>query len=941
MALATAFCKQLTRTDFDGECHTDLATRLALSTDNSIYQLIPDAVIYPASADDIEAIFTIANQPDFQELHFTPRAGGTGTDGQSLTNGIVIDCSRFMREIKSIDLSAGTVTVEPGVILDDLNRVLKPNGVFFAPSLSPSNRACIAGMFNTDACGVGSALYGRTSDHVLSVKAVLADGSVINTSDELTLHEQVGKILNGKQDLLHSNLPKMDRFFTGYNIAHCADTTPVNLTKLLSGSEGTLAFMTELTLKLTPIPKHKALLVLKYTSFEAALTQGVSIVPLKPNAIETIDDKIISLARTDEIFLKVKPMFDTDGEDTTTNAINLVQFVASTQEELDKHIQSVMKHVQGDPHINGHYITTQPTDIATWWELRKKSVGLLANLPGNRQPVPFVEDTAVPPEHLPAFIKRFCAILDEHELVYGMFGHVDAGCMHVRPALDMTDPNDAKLVKSISTRVDALTREYGGFFWGEHGAGFRSQFIKDTVGEELYDLMKQIKACFDPSHRLNRGKMFSNDPNIPVVQAGDSLRGSREAMVPEAQRKAFKGAFKCNGNAICMNSVPDIAICPSYKVTRDRIHSPKGRAVLMREYLIEQASDKPTPGFDTQVLEAMNGCLGCKSCVLSCPVAVDVPSFKSDFLSMYYQTHKRPLRDKLIANSEALLAKQYRFRKLSKPFKGLINMVLKKIGLVDSPQVFDGNLDSFYQQNQLSVANIDTIANIEKPVLIVRDMFSHYIEPTLLADVAKVIRACGYTPLLAPAVENGKGRHAKGYLNDFEHVAKQTNERLAPFAAQHIPMVGIEPALTLAFRDEYAKTLKDALSFEVKLLSEWLVNQPIPQNTNTTEPYYFITHCSERSLAPNSSSQWQSVFQRAGLTLNILDAGCCGMAGSYGHEKEHLENSKSLFNLSWADKVNNHGTQLLATGYSCRCQTKRTQQKVLKHPISILSDLLS
>ena len=1000
MADLKAFLATLKMT-FEGDINEDLATRLALSTDNSIYQFIPDALLFPKTHEDIHTIFELASQEKYQQICFSPRAGGTGTDGQSLNNGVLIDCSRHMRTIKNIDLEAKTVTVQPGVILDELNATLKPHGLFFAPSLSPSNRACIGGMFNTDACGVGSAQYGRTSDHVLSVKAVTPCGTELNTAAHHAIEKKIETILRPHCQEIETKLPKMDRFFTGYNLGHTLTDDGINLTKLLSGSEGTLAYITELTLKLTPIPKYKALIALKYRDFNSALRHGFTLTHFKPNAIETIDDKIISLARTDEIFLKVQPMFEADGPDTTTNAVNLVQFVDSDLNALQAQIEQVKNSLESCGATNGFYLTDKPNEIAAWWELRKKSVGLLANLPGNRQPVPFIEDCAVPPAKLADYIQDFCKILDEHDLIYGMFGHVDAGCIHVRPALDMTNADDAKLVKILSNKINELTLSYGGFLWAEHGAGLRSPMIETVIGKELDQCMAQIKRTFDPKGQLNPGKIVANEKQA-LYQTGEHLRGTREASVKFETRQAYLGAFKCNGNAICMNQMPDLAICPSYKITRDRVHSPKGRAVLMREYLIRNAAKIKAPepvegsfnaaknkapepveesfnaaknkapepvegsfnaaknkapepvegSFNEQVLEAMNGCLGCKSCAFSCPVTVDVPSFKAKFLNSYYKNKSRPLRDKVIAHSEQLLAniKSRWIAPLSKP-------ILKMLGLVDLPVASSVTLKALCKQNGFEFATTKSIAKANKPVVILADMFSQYVEPQISIDFAKLIQTLGFTPLILGDIENGKGLHAKGYLEKFEKVAKKTNAKLSVISKTGTPIIGIDPALTLCFRDEYAKTLGKEKAFTVMLLSEWLergldsrlrgndekISVIASSSSARQSPrapdehtYYLLAHCTEKALSPKSTQYWQEAFAHFGLKLEILEAGCCGMAGSYGHEKEHLANSKGLYEMSWQDKIEQHGDRILATGYSCRCQVKRCSQVTIKHPINAL-----
>jgi len=1022
--LTALYLNNLKKLEFSGEIRTDFSTRLTLSTDNSIYQRIPEAVLFPKSQEDVVKIFKLAGEARFQTIRFSPRAGGTGTDGQSLTSDILIDCSKYLTQILEINLQENFARVEPGVVLDQLNLALKPHGVFFAPQVSPSNRACIGGMFNTDGAGMGSAKYGRTSEHVLGVTGVLANGDVLRTSPEIiqktaiisplvspivgetgqqatglldregTRSEKIKSLifnlLSQHQDLIKQKSLKMPRFLTGYNLAHPIQIKNnmkiFDLTRLLSGSEGTLAMITELKLKLSPIPKYKALLVIKYLSFDQALRHGAALVNLKESgitgfieAIETIDDKIINLARTDEIFLKVKPMFEQDGPDLTTQAINLVEISAETPEQLSQLINvlknDIVSPLVGETDqraagqlgregaittaapINGLFITKDPKEIFTWWDLRKKSVGLLANLPGKKQPVPFVEDTAVDPSVLPEFIQEFRKILDQHDLIYGMFGHIDTGCIHVRPALDMTDPQDAQKIKIISDQVHQLAKKYGGLLWAEHGAGFRSCYISDYFGDVLTEVMRDIKKIFDPHNQLNPGKIISADPSIPLVQPGTELRADHESQVPEAIREKFEKAFKCNGNALCMNIMPEIAICPSYKITKDRVQSPKGRAVLMREYLRQESLGDIDPKFAQEIKQSMDSCLGCKSCVSGCPVNIDVPSFRAEFYERYYKNskNKRALKDYLLGHFETLISFQAKLGFLNLLLNPFSKLILKKIGLVDLPKL--ASTKKIKNLKQIPKADFNKIKNIKnldldhKPVLLIADALNYFYSPDLLIQSAELLKKFGYTPYLLNNLQNGKALHNLGFLKKFKKLVQKNNDFLKNYTDLSIPILGLEPALTMAFRDEYLKTNPN-LGFKVQLVSEFLAlsladHSPFSRNVGRgvggedPETYYLIPHCSEKALAPNSFKHWEKIFKNFGLTLKLLDAGCCGMAGSYGHEFEHQDNSKNLYQLSWEKLIQTHEDKILATGHSCRGQVERFGKIKIRHPLEPLADLVS
>ncbi|MEM8780388.1 MAG: FAD-binding oxidoreductase, partial [Cyanobacteria bacterium P01_G01_bin.49] len=509
--IISQFLIDLKKRNFRGDIRGDFANRLIASTDNSIYQILPQAVVFPRSTEDVREIFKLANQSQFDHLTFSPRGGGTGTNGQSLSPSIIIDCSKYMNEILEINLEQGWVRVQPGVILDQLNQFLAPHDVFFAPSLAPSNRATIGGMINTDAAGKGSRLYGKTSDHILGLNWVLSDGTKTNSYpinrealNDLkkepgrlgNIYQQVDQIVTDKAELISEIFPKLTRFMTGYNLAKVYDQDHIyfDLNRILAGSEGTLGIITEAKLKLTKIPKATQLLAIHYQNFDYALADADNLLYFEPAAIETVDDTILNLAKQDSIFEEVK---DFIGQ---ADALNLVEFMGNNHEEISHNILALMNQLnsQNNVGITGYYLTQKSQEIKQLWMLRKKGAALLGSMKGDRKPIPFIEDTAVPPSKLANYTRDFKVLLNQYNLKYAMFGHVDVGCLHVRPALDMKSPNDEKLIREISDKVVNLVRQYGGVIWGEHGKGFRSEYTPLFFGETLYQDLRKIKSAFDP-----------------------------------------------------------------------------------------------------------------------------------------------------------------------------------------------------------------------------------------------------------------------------------------------------------------------------------------------------------------------------------------------------------------------------------------------------------
>jgi FAD/FMN-containing dehydrogenase/Fe-S oxidoreductase len=1009
------FWEELGKTAFTGEIRADFASRLMMSTDNSIYQILPQAVVFPRTTADVAQLFLLANREEFQAITFAPRGGGTGTNGQSLSPGIIIDASKYMNQILELNLEEGWVRVQPGVVLDQLNGYLKPYGVFFAPSLAPSNRATIGGMINTDACGKGSRIYGRTSDRILELTWVLSDGTVgrSHSLDLFTLkqlkqqpnrlgeiYRQVDEIVTSKQQLIEKTFPKMPRFLTGYNLAkvYSRSRDTFNLNSILAGSEGTLAVVTEAKLKLTKIPKFKNLIVLQYGCFDDALLATENLLELEPAAIETIDEKILSLAKADGIYQQVKEFIG------DAKAINLVEFVGEDLTEIQDKIVKISDrlnpHQDRSPGVTGYYLARNIAEINSLWELRKRGVGLLGNTPGERKPIPFIEDTAVPPSQLASYIKEFKELLNSYQLDYAMFGHVDVGCLHVRPALDMKVPTDEALIRELSDRVVAMVQKYGGVMWAEHGKGFRSEYTPAFFGEELYEDLRKIKAAFDPENKLNPGKIVTPaGSSAAVVRVEAPLRGHFDRQVPASIRQEYQGAFNCNGNGACFNYNPADVMCPSAKVTRDRIHSPKGRASLLREWwrlLAERERARGARGrefltqnstlntsvgaqglaplllnstllkvwntlgkywgvydYSHEVYEGMHGCLACKACATQCPVRVDIPEMKAKFLELYYTRYLRNGRDYLFGNIEAIANWQSYAPLLANTLtqNPLTRWVVKHLlQVVDIPVVSQLTVKQGLSTRIAPQFDWEKLANLgqterENSVILLQDGFTSCYESQLVLDTYDFLNRLGYTVYVPPFFPSGKPLHVKGFLKQFQSIAQKNADFLTKLGSLGISLVGIEPSIVLTYRDEYSKTIDvKEPRWQVQLLSEFLVTQGdrLSQlsQLSPSEPYYLFSHCTEKTAVLETENQWQQIFQYVGLKLIPIATGCCGMAGIYGHEAEHYDESKGIYQMSWKQHISSTLEQrqhILVTGYSCRSQIKRFDRFAPLHPVQALN----
>lgn len=849
-------------------------------------------------------------------------------------------------------------------------------------------------------------MYGKTSDHVLGLRAVLLGGDMIDTRAMPTpLAETIARedtvegriyhtVLNScreQRTLILEKFPKLNRFLTGYDLRHVFsdDMQTFDLTRILTGAEGTLAFITEARLDITPLPKVRRLVNVKYDSFDSALRNAPFMVDAKALSVETIDSKVLNLAREDIVWHSVNELI-TNVPDKEMLGLNIVEFAGDDNVLIDRQMEDLCQRLdelitekQGG--VIGYQICGDLAGIERIYNMRKKAVGLLGNAKGRAKPIPFAEDTCVPPQHLADYIVEFRQLLDSHNLSYGMFGHVDAGVLHVRPALDMCDPQQEVLMKQLSDQVVALTAKYGGLLWGEHGKGFRAEYSPEFFGDQLFLELRRIKAAFDPNNRLNPGKICPPlGVDAPMMKVDAAKRGTLDRLIPVEVRTSFRGAMECNGNGLCFNFDVRSPMCPSMKITGSRIHSPKGRAALVREWLrllSEQGVDplvleKQLPqqrlsfraliektrnswyagkgeyDFSHEVKEAMSGCLACKACSTQCPIKIDVPGFRSRFLQLYHTRYLRPARDYMVAGVESytpLMAKAPKVFNFFFRQPWVRELSRNTIGMVDLPMLSSPTLRQQLSGHGAMTMTLEQLEALsvekrEQYVLIVQDPFTSYYDAKVVADFVRLVEKLGYRPVLLPFSPNGKAQHIKGFLTRFARTARKTADFLNRVAKLGMPLVGVDPALVLCYRDEYNEILGEARGdFQVQLVHEWL-QQRLAERAEqpaTGEAWYLFGHCTETTALPASGQHWASIFARFGARLENVSVGCCGMAGTYGHEVKNLENSLGIYELSWHQALQRLPRQrCLATGYSCRSQVKRIEGNGVRHPLQALLEMI-
>ena len=1042
------FLEALTSSNFSGEIEDRYAARLLVATDNSVYQRMPQAVLFPKSKEDVVEIFKLASRSEFKSVKFAPRGGGTGTNGQSLTDGIVIDMSRHMKSVWDFNPQERSIYVQPGVIKDELNELTAKENLFFSPELSTSSRATIGGMLSNDAAGQGSLVYGRTSEHILEVDVVLEDGSTALfkpvSGDELkaklALKNLEGEIYRTVYSLVKDNaaaikqhFPKLNRFLTGYDLDHAYDpkSDTLNLCRLVCGAEGTLCTVVGAKLDLTVKPTYRALCVVKYENFDSALRHANALIKAGVFSVETVDSKVLNLAKKDPVWLSVKD-YITDVEGAEISGVNIVEFNGMDTEKVkafmlklyDQTIKQSQKRQMG---ILGACIVETKEGIAAVYGMRKKAVGLLGSAAGAKKLVAFTEDTVVPPENLADYILEFRALLDGMNVTYGMFGHVDTGLMHVRPALDLTTDEDREKLVKISDGVVELVKKYGGQMWGEHGRGYRSCYGEVFFGE-LYPLARKVKAAFDKDNRLNPGKIcvpFGNETD-KLVAVDDPMRGDLDRTIDIRVRDSFDGAMNCNGNGQCFSYSTASLMCPSYRYSKDHVKSPKGYSGLMREWLrlmtergvdINAAEEKLTieasrertfkescvaavsyvgnlfertyntlferEDFNHEYLGHVATCLSCKSCKTQCPAHVNSAELNSRFLNFYYSRYLRPSMDFLCMNAERTNPLMARVPRLSNALlqNSLSKLLVENIfKFVDLPKFNERTL-----RQQAKDANIQVLTAKEAEaraahydVIVVSNAFTASYEADGLIDLAKLVRSMGFKVAILKPYTNGKLLVIRGARAAFIRKARPQAERLARLNAKGLTLVGFDPALTICYRDEYKSLIPNCPDFNVMLPEEWLkqalasekflakeakiknaleaivrrktpdqevssgaVNEDVIASCDYTEDFYLFCHCTEQALVPLSVQMWQQILAHFKLRLMPVSVACCGMAGLFGHMKDNLDETRTVYEQNWQAKIRERDfAQCLITGFSCRSQVHRMEHKRANHPIHVLANLL-
>ncbi|MCL6265839.1 FAD-binding and (Fe-S)-binding domain-containing protein [Flagellimonas myxillae] len=955
----------------EGELKTDGLSKALYATDASVYRKLPLAVAYPKTTGDIQILITFANT---HKLGLIPRTAGTSLAGQCVGEGIVVDVSKHFTKILALDEQKKQVRVQPGVVRDELNLHLKPFGLFFGPNTSTSNRCMIGGMVGNNSSGTTSIQYGVTRDKVVDMQCVLSDASLVEISALGKFEFQQKKQEQTKEGEIYSFLdselgnpenqqnikdefphPSIHRRNTGYAVDELLNNTifgsgseDFNLAKLLSGSEGTLAITTEVTLQLDDLPPPlSAMVATHYHTLEDCLSDVTPVMQHSLHLCEMMDKVILDCTKNNRAQLANR--FFVDGDPA---GILMLEVKADTEAELQTQLDNLLKTIEksglsyANPILRGD-------DIAKAIELRKAGLGLLGNMVGDRKAVACIEDTAVALDDLKDFIGEFTEIMKGYgqEAVY--YAHAGAGELHLRPILNLKKSEDVELFRSITTDVAKLTKKYKGSFSGEHGDGIvRAEFIPLMIGEANYELLKRLKRVFDPNNIFNPGKI------VDAFPMDESLRYEVDRDEPEVKtlmdfsdsEGILKAAEKCNGSGDCRKSHQmKGGMCPSYHATKNEKDTTRGRANTLREFLTN--SEKPNKFNHSELKEVFDLCLSCKACASECPSNVDVAALKAEFLYQYQENNGYPLRSKLFAHNTRLNA-------LGSKIPGLTNAVYKsKVfgGLIKSVSGVapERNLPSVHRFNfaaHLKKFENGDLSNGKKVVLYI-DEFTQYLDVGIGKDAIELLGRLGYDVELIFG-ESGRTYLSKGFLKQAKKIAQVNMARLETILEQNTPIVGLEPSAVLSFRDEYKRLCPDNdyvknLASNAYLIEEFLaleIEKGIIAEEHFTQEEKQIkihNHCHQKALS-NQKVTFDILNLPKNFKVTIIASGCCGMAGSFGYEREHYKTSMQIGELKLFPAVRKSGvgTLISANGTSCRHQIKDGTGKDAEHPVSILRKAL-
>jgi FAD/FMN-containing dehydrogenase/Fe-S oxidoreductase len=953
-----------------GDLRTDPYNRLLYSTDASIYQLMPYGVLLPRTAEEVQAAVELAAQ---YQIPVLPRTAGSSLAGQAVNEALVIDMSRHLGRVLKVNPGERWVRVEPGVVLDELNLYLKPYGLQFGPDPASGNRAAMGGIVSNNSTGAHSILYGMTADHVLECKGFLSDGSPFHfrpLSENLLaehrkhpglegeIYQGIAAIAEHHADVIRAGTPRYWRRCGGYNLDRFIKNgisyqyphdQRFNLAKLICGAEGTLAVMTEIKLNLVPLPRKTALALVQFDTLHEALSAVPAMLEVNPSAIELLDNLGLTMCRGVPEYARLLETFMI----ANPNCILITEFYGESETELKEKIRQLEDHLKRNKIKCSQVTALDSTLQQNVWTVRKVGLGLLMSIKGDYKPVPFIEDAAVPPEHLAEYISRVEKFCNDLGTKVAYYAHAGAGCLHVRPLINAKTAADLEKLPRIAQFSMELVGQYHGALSSEHGDGrARSWLNEQFYGKDLYNLYRQVKQIFDPQNILNPGNIVELHPMTENLRYGADYQVAplKEHLDFRDDRGFHRAIEMCNGAAVCRKRTTG-TMCPSFMVTREEEHSTRGRANALRAAISGRLPLKELTG--KRMYELMDLCIECKACKAECPSSVDMAKIKFEFLAHYYEANSIPLRTRIFGDIAAIsrIASGFWASLISWKVGNIISRKLLHHLLNISeyrvlPKFASEPFTAWFKKNRLNKF-IDLSKN---KVVLFNDTFNTYNDPHVAIAALEVLEAAGYQVLLPGHKCCGRPMISKGLLKKARRAAEDTLEKLAPFAQEGIPIVGLEPSCLLSFRDDYRYLVPDDPRVELVAKNSFTFEEFIADaaDLNTFEHIFkphggrvlLHGHCHQKALVGTNSAK--KSLEMAGYKVTVVDSGCCGMAGSFGYEREHYDISLAMAERRLLPAVREaaEDTLIVAAGTSCRHQILHGCGRRALHPAEALRKML-
>ncbi len=941
--------------EIDGDVLSDDYSLGMYSTDASVYQIRPLVIIAPKNDSDVVAAINIARA---HKVKILPRGAGTSLAGQAVGESMIMDFSKYMDQILEFNEKEKWVRVQPGIVRDVLNETLKEYNLLFAPDPATSSRANIGGMVGNNSSGTKSILYGKTVDHVLEAEIVLADGTNLKFRNltKAEIEEKISKndregqlflnfknIINENKKEIEKRFPKVMRRVGGYNLDEFVDDEEWNLSKLITGSEGTLATTLSVKLNLEPLPAYKSVCVVHFHDLLEAIRSVESMLTFTPSAVEILDKTVIELSRANLTTRRSCHFIDGDPD-----AILIVEFYGDSKEDV---LARPMQMIENLKELNFGYtypLFAEGSDYDDVWTIRQKGLGLMLGIKGEKKPLPFIEDASIPSPVLPEYIDRVLKICHKHGTQAAMYAHASVGVIHVRPILDLRQQIDIERFRKISAETFELVMEYGGSWSGEHGDGLvRSEYNEKFFGAKIYSAFQQVKKLFDPDNLMNPGKIIDSQSITENLRYGtDYLDKEVDTQFLYKTDESFKDSVHmCTGVGECRKLLGG-TMCPSFKATRDEEHSTRGRANAMRMAMSGQL-DKD--GLASERLhEVLDLCLSCKACKSECPSNVDMAKLKSEVSQMYFDKHGIKFRDRLIRDSSKMASR------LSGGMAGIAN-ALQSTGIFKAfMEKFAGfdkrrSLPEYAKEtfSQWFAKNALTTKVKGKQVALFADTYLNYHEPHIGIAAFNLLKSCGYDVLLAEVGCCQRPKISHGFLKEAKKEGLKTSQGLDQFLLKEIPVLVCEPSCASALNDDMPDLIEDnALADRLKS-GVYMIDQFLFEEVNSGRLKAKFTsdesevmvhgHCHQKALYGTKSMN--SILDRVdGLNHSEVDSGCCGMAGSFGYEKEHYDISEKIGAeiLFPAIKKLNKETSVVACGFSCRHQIEHFTNKKPKHWVEVV-----